>query len=114
MDSAVQAIARSAAEKLSRDLSDPVLVPETERILNNPDASRSETYEPIALSIAALIVSVASLAWTIYTDTRKANRTLDKNAVSRRIRVQLTDDANVAPPTRDAVIEVVVEETLRQ
>ncbi len=104
-------IARRAAEKLAAGLNQPSLVPEVEHSLQK--APESETYEPVSLSVAALVVSVASLAWTIYNDIKNANRQVDKDALTRRIRVRIAGNTNLVESQQHAVIEVVVDETLK-
>ncbi len=69
----------AAAERLAREADLPALLPEVERQLvecqleAGAGGQSVDRYEPITMAIAALLVSVASLGWTIYTDLKKAN-----------------------------------------
>ena len=117
MNEAVAKMARTAAERLTTELSQPRLPAEVEAEL------RSEACGPIPrqyldpISLAGLVVSVASLAWTIYSDLKLKAETPKPEVVARTIRVRLQDGD---PPTaassaeRDRIIEVVVEETVNQ
>src|SRR6266508_4314415 len=80
-----------------------------DRIARNAAADR---YEPIAISLAALIVSVAGLAWTIYTDLKKQTRRPDPEVMERRIRVEIEHPEKVSAADRDRVITTVIEQML--
>jgi hypothetical protein len=115
MTSPVDRIARSAAERLARDGDLPLLVPEVERELQIGDGPQAtERYEPIAISLAALLVSTAGLAWTVYTDLKKQTPRPDAEVLKRRIRIELKVPEQVSAADRDRVIAVVVEATLAQ
>jgi hypothetical protein len=65
--------------------------------------------DPVAL--ASLIVSIASLAWTVYTDLKKHTANPTVEVVTRTVRVTRRDQGHAAAP--DHVVEVVVTETIR-
>lgn len=112
MDPAVEQGARASAARL-RDTLGPDLPAQVEAELHtNPDKRPGQYLDPV--SLGALIVSIASLAWTIYKDTRKPdqpNPTAD--VVARAVRVRLDRPTDLPPEDRARVIEVTVEETLR-
>jgi hypothetical protein len=111
----VDRIARGAAERLAQEAGQPSLVPEVERQLKIGSDSRSgDRYEPITLSIAALVVSVAGLAWTIYTDLKKQASRPEPEVVKRRIRVEIDLPEQVSVADRDRVIAAVVAQTLME
>jgi hypothetical protein len=116
MASPVDRIARSVAARLAQDADLPLLVPEVERQLTIGDTGQTaERYEPITISLAALLVSVAGLAWNIYTDLKKQNPHPDPEVIKRRIRVEIElppEQFSVAD--RDRVISAVVEQTLAE
>lgn len=113
MASPVDRIARNAAARLAQDADLPLLVPEVERQLQVGDGhAAADRYEPIAISLAALIVSVAGLAWTIYTDLKKQTRRPDPEVMERRIRVEIEHPAKVSAADRDRVITTVIEQML--
>ena len=76
------------------------------------DAPAREQYvDPI--SLAALVVSVASLAWGIYRDLSSKGDAPAREIVERRVRVEVRQiDAGTAPEQRDRIIEVVVDELM--
>jgi hypothetical protein len=113
MASPVDRIARSTAQRLARDGDLPALVPEVERQLQLDTAGQAaERYEPITISLAALVVSIASLAWTVYTDLRKQTPCPDPEVLKRRLRIQLELPEQVSTADRDRVLAVIVEETM--
>jgi hypothetical protein len=114
MASPVDRIARSAAQRLAQDSDLPLLVAEVERQLQVGDAGEAERYEPITISLAALLVSVAGLAWTVYTDLKKQTPRPDPEVIKRRIRVQVELPEQVSAADRDRVLAVVVEQTLAE
>jgi hypothetical protein len=115
MVSPVDRIARGAAVRLAQEAGQPSLVPEVERQLEVGDGTGSgDRFEPITLSIAALVVSVASLAWTIYTDLKKQASRPEPEVIIRRIRVEIELPEQVSTADRDRVITAVVAQTLVQ
>jgi hypothetical protein len=65
------------------------------------------------ISLGGLIVSVATLAWTVYTDHRKDANPPTPETVVRTIRVQIPDTSHVDGPTQERIIEIVVAEAAR-
>jgi hypothetical protein len=111
----VDRIARGAAARLAQETGQPSLVPEVERRLEvGEDTGPGDRFEPITLSIAALIVSVASLAWTIYTDIKKQTPKPEPEVIKRRIRVDIELPEQVSAADRDRVIAAVVAQTLAE
>jgi hypothetical protein len=78
--------ARSAAVILARDLG-PSLPAEVEAALAIRDThERPDRYfDPV--SLASLIVSIASLAWTIYNDRRKHTPDPLPDSIARQVRI---------------------------
>jgi uncharacterized protein (UPF0264 family) len=111
----VDRIARSAAARLAQDANLPWLIPEVERQLAVGDSGQAaERYEPITISLAALVVSIAGLAWTVYTDLRRQTPRPDPEVIKRRIRVQVELPEQVSAADRDRILAVIVEETLAE
>jgi hypothetical protein len=70
-------------------------------------------FDPV--SLATLIVAIASLAWQIYTDQR--NRTPDPPAadtIARQIRITLRDQDTALPPGTERITEIIATEIIRQ
>ena len=109
MNDPVGMAARAAAQQLQADTG-PGLVAEVEAVLatrKSPSAP-PQYVDPIAL--ASLIVAVASLAWTVYTDLRKRTAKPAAEVVARTVRVTRRDQGQPAAPNH--IIEVVVTETI--
>ncbi len=100
MDEDVAAIARATAARF-----DERVAMEVEAALHDPVTPRYA--DPVA--IVGLIVSIASLAWTIYRDLRQDK--LDREALARHVRVEVAKTQAITP-TIEQVIDAVVAETL--
>ena len=61
------------------------------------------------VSLASLIVGIASLAWTVYTELRTRTAQPAPEVVARTVRARLRDSGQTAP---DQVVDVVVTETI--
>src|SRR5271169_1493680 len=111
MDDPVGDIARAAAERLTPEYG-ARLGAEVEAALYARGATRGpEQYiDPIAL--ASLIVSIATLAWTIYSDLRKEKPEVAPEVAERELRVELRRFGE-GGPERDRVDEIIVTEIVR-
>lgn len=110
-------VARRAAARLAHAAGRPLLIAEVDRELELRDSRRPpDRDEPLSVSLAALLVSVASLAWQIYTDLKQQTKRPSPEVLSRRLRVELRlpQQAQLAAAEQDRVIATVVEETLTQ
>jgi hypothetical protein len=107
----VEPIARAAAARLAADLG-PALRVDVEAALScRQSAQPPEQYlDPV--SLGSLVVSAATLAWTVYTDLRSKSQPPSREVLARTVRIELDEDAFDAR-TRDRLIQVVVEETVR-
>jgi hypothetical protein len=65
------------------------------------------------IGLAAFLVSLASLAWTIYRDLKKNSKKPAREVLNRRVRVQIGEPKGVSITERDRIIDVVVEETFQ-
>lgn len=106
-------IARKAAVKLV-ETGGSQLPQFTERVLSKGEGQEyADQYDlATALGIASLLVSIASLTWSMYSELRKKSLKPDQSALVRRIQVQVGEPKGVSILQRDRIIEVVVEETL--
>ncbi len=104
--------ARAAARRLAAEL-EPRIVADVEAALHRRElAQRPEQYlDPI--SLGGLIVSVATLAWTVYTDLEQRTPKPAAEVLARTVLVQLRSTDATPPAQRDRIIEVVVSETLQ-
>jgi hypothetical protein len=111
MSDPVGEASRAAAEHLATEFG-PGLVVDVEEALNTRKGSTSPDrfFDPI--SLGGLIVSVATLAWTVYRDLVKTTPNPTQEVVTRRVRVNLEAHERVTPTQRDRIIDVVVTEIL--
>jgi hypothetical protein len=116
--------ARSAAVILAPDLgrSLPVEV-EAALAARGVEQRPGRFFDPI--SLGALVVAIATLAWTIYNDQRNRAREQktalspavqepEADSVPRQVRIKLRESDEVLPPGTDRITEVVVTEIIRQ
>jgi hypothetical protein len=109
-------ILRSAAQRLtSLDASLPARVEAQIQLKEAGQTTPPSQYEPVSIALAGLLVSVATLAWTIYADLRKSHRSPDPGFVERRVRVETEKliPLGITDQNRDLLIKTVVEETVR-
>jgi hypothetical protein len=109
MNDPVAAAARAAARRLEAE-TESGLAAEVEAALAERDRESAPRQYTDPVSLASLIVGIASLAWTVYTDLRRRTAHASENAVARIVRVRLRDNGQAAP---DHVIDVVVREAMR-
>jgi hypothetical protein len=101
--------ARAAAQRLETE-GRPGLAAEVEAALAARDSTAPPSQYVDPVSLAILIVAVATLAWTVYTDLKKRTAEPAPEVVARSVRVRLRDSGHTAP---DEVVEVVVTETVQ-
>jgi hypothetical protein len=105
--------ARTAAAILAPDLG-PGLAAEVEAALAARDTGQRPDRFLDPVSLATLIVSIATLAWTIYNDQRTRHHSdPPPDAVARQVRVTLRDQDTVLPPGTDRITEIVATEITR-
>jgi hypothetical protein len=104
------ALARAVAGRLDTDGN--TVTPEVEAALHQREASpKPDQYVVDPVSLGSLIVSIATLAWTIYNDLKKHTPAPAPATIARSIRVHLTQEAPALDPAqRDHVIELTVDE----
>jgi hypothetical protein len=107
----VPAGARAAARRLAAELG-PSTEVDVEAALHTGGRTPqpAQYFDPI--SLGGLIVSIATLAWTVYTDLRSRTPQPSAETVARTVRVQLRGADAMAPEQRDRIVEVVVDEVL--
>lgn len=105
--------ARSVAAILAPDLG-PRLPAEVEAALAARDTAGrppDRFFDPV--SLASLIVSVVSLAWTIYTDQRSRTPNPPPDDVARQVRITLLEQDIVLPAGTERITEIVATEITR-
>lgn len=112
---AAAAAARSAAAILAPSHG-PALPYQVEAAL----AARNTTQQRLGryldpVSLASLIVSVATLAWTIYQDQRSQHNPDPKpDIIARQVRIIFQEQDAALPPGTEHIIEIVATEITRQ
>ena len=105
--------ARSAAAILAPDLG-PNLPAEVEAALAARDTQHrpDRFFDPV--SLASLIVAIATLAWTIYNDQRNHAPDPSASSIARQVSITLRDQDTPLPPGTERIAEVVATEITRQ
>jgi hypothetical protein len=112
MEPEAKQIARAAAARIAATDNNARLETDVSRQLDNPDGTTPQDYEPVSLAIASVVISAATLAWTIYRDLRNDRRAINPDAIARRVRVQIADQhPDISARDRDRIIDIIVEET---
>ena len=112
MNDPVQIGARAAAARLA-DEHGPHLPANVERALHTRNRPQQPDQYLDPVSIAALIVSIATLAWTVYTDLKPQAPNPSADVIARTVRVRLDHPGAIDADQRDRIIEVTVAETVR-
>jgi hypothetical protein len=106
-----ESIARGAAHRLAANGESAIRL-EVERALSAAGGRKPDQYVDVA-AIGSLVVSVAALAWTVYTDLRARSGKVTREELRNTVRLRLHDSQAAADPDSAMVIEVVVDETLQ-
>jgi len=112
MNDPAQTGARAAAGRLVAEYGRQ-LPADVERALHLRDApQRPDQYFDPA-SLGGLIVSIATLAWTVYTDLKPQTPAPAIDVIARAVRVRLDHNSKLNPDQQEHIIDVTVEETVR-
>lgn len=109
MNEPVAAIARASAQHLTHRYG-PHLAADVEAALHTTNGRPQQYTDPIA--IGGLIVSTASLAWTIYWNLRKDTPRPAPHVIIRTIRLDPHLTIDLKPDDQDRIIDAVVTETI--
>jgi hypothetical protein len=115
MPNAYDGIARRAAQRLSGDLSQNL--PAAVEAELRAGGKAPERYEPVTtvIALAALLLNAAKFAWDIYRDRKKdAKEAPSAYTIARTLRLELKYYEGVSIEQRDKIINVVVEEVLKE
>jgi hypothetical protein len=104
-------ISRAAAARLAADAG-PSLTADVEAALADRGSGRPPQRYLDPTALGSLVVSVATLAWTVYTDLRSKTPSPSRDVVARTVRVRLDTADTVEAATHDRVIDIVVDETI--
>lgn len=109
MTDPVEAAARSAALRLNARYG-PGLPSEVEAVLLDTQAAGGSRRYVDPISLASLIVSVASLAWSIYSDQRARGAEPPASDVVTAVRSALHSPDDAGPVPHEEIIKIVVTE----
>jgi hypothetical protein len=105
--------ARSAAVTLAPDLG-PHLPAEVEAALAARDLEERPGRYLDPVSLASLIVAIATLAWTIYNDQRSRHTPNPTPAdIARQLRITLREQDTILPPDTERITEIIATEITR-
>ena len=107
-------IARRAAGRLAQEI-DPALPAVVDGQLRGRGGAEPPVrfLEPATtIALGGLLVSLASLAWTIYRDLKKDAAAPSPDVLARRLRLQVELPEPVTTGQRDRLIVVIVEEVI--
>jgi hypothetical protein len=114
MTSSPADLARRSAEALASSLGPDLPVRVEAELARRPGAEAPTRFlDPVSVSLAALVVSVAKFAWDIYRDLKKDSAKPRRDVVARSLRVRVTELHGASTVQRDRIIEVVVSELER-
>lgn len=105
-------VARSAAVILASDLG-PALPAEVETALASGHFGKRPHHYVDPVALGSLIVSIATLAWTIYNDQRSHTPDPEPDTIARQVRVTLREEDVSLPAGTERIIEIVATEITR-
>jgi hypothetical protein len=107
-------IARAAAARIAAIDNIPRLENDVLRQLDDAASTAPDQYEAVSIAIATVVISAATLAWTVYRDLRNDRMSLNSDAIARRVRVQIADQhPDIPAHDRNRIIDIVIDETVR-
>lgn len=106
--------ARSAAAILAPDLGQNLPVEVEAALAARAGDQRPDRYLDV-VSLGSLIVSVGTLAWTIYVNQRDRahGQEPEPDSVARQVRITLREQDVALPPDTERITEVVATEVIR-
>ncbi|MGO9724434.1 MAG: hypothetical protein ACLPN6_03510 [Streptosporangiaceae bacterium] len=108
-DDPITAAARAAAAQLAPEYG-PGLAADVEAALHSQETTQRPSQYLDPISLGSLIVAIATLAWTVYSDLRKNTPEPSTRVVARRVRTELREHSSTSEPEADRIIEIVVTE----
>jgi hypothetical protein len=108
----IAAAARAAAARLAAGHG-PGLAADVDAALaaRDTDPRPGRYLDPV--SLGSLIVAIATVAWTIYTDKWRTTPDPPASAVTRQVRIELRQQGDTSQHDTDRITEIVVTELLQ-
>lgn len=110
MSDQVADVARAVAQRMESEVGSG-LSAEVEAALYSRQSPPASTHYADPIALAGLIVSIADLAWTVYTDLKKRATGPAAEVLARTVRIKLRESSQVTVP--DHIVDVIVTETVR-
>jgi hypothetical protein len=108
----IKTVARAAAKRLAADYGFN-LPSDVEVVLHAEGTVQRRDQYPDPVSVASLIVAVATLAWTIYSDLKMKTSEHGAEDVADKVRSAVKDHSDSRYSSTDLIISVVVEEVIQ-
>ena len=108
----VEHAARAAAHRLAAEHG-PALATDVEAALHARGSTQHPEQYLDPISLGSLIVSIAGLAWIVYTDLKKKTPKPSPAVIARTIRIRLPIDRELNSAQRDRIIDIIVDETIQ-
>ena len=104
-------VARATAERLTPEYG-PALAAEVEAALRNAgkDKRPDQYFDPA--SLGSLIVTIATLAWTVYRDLRTKTPEPSRDIVISQVRDELRSRNGPQPPDADRITQIILTEVI--
>jgi hypothetical protein len=112
MTDPISAAARATAERLAVEYG-PGLSADVEAALPaQRTAQRPDRYiDPV--SVGSLIVAIATLAWTVYSDLRKQTPQPSPEVIARQVRAEVAEYDGPGTDESDRITSIVVTEIIK-
>ena len=110
MDEEIAELARSATNRLAPEAhsSLPAYV---EAKISGENVEGAQYLDPATtIALAALLVSMAQFAWSVYRDLSQSTEKPQPEVIARKIRLEVNVPESVPTEQRDRMIAVVLEE----
>lgn len=115
MTDPIAAAARAAAEQLTADYGHGLATDVEAALRARGIAQRPSQYlDPV--SVASLIVAIATLAWTVYSDQRRKTSDPPPSVVARHVRAELREHSSstgISQQEIGRITEIVVTEIIQ-
>jgi hypothetical protein len=108
----VAAASRAVVEQLVESYGPEVPLEVETTLAKRRDGGRPEQYvDPV--SLGGLVVSIATLAWTIYSDRRKEKQQPDVEELSRAVRERISAGGPGDAALRERITAIVIAEIMQ-
>jgi hypothetical protein len=104
--------ARAAADRLATEHNSGLAADVEAALQGRGTTQRPNQYlDPV--SLGSLIVAIATLAWTIYSDQRRKTREPPPELIARHVRAELRRESNTYGEEIDRITEIIITEIIQ-